>query len=74
MFTLIGTNNAKQISISATDQSSGINPTRMEHLSLSMINIGSKYLAMSSVRLGNKLIVNDNQASDSIHRPVQGDW
>ena len=45
----------------------------MEHLSLLVIYIGSKYLTISSARLGDKLTVNSNQASAPMDRRGQVD-
>ena len=44
----------------------------MEHILLSAVTIGSKKLAISRARLDNMLI-NTNQASDSIYRWVNSD-
>ena len=44
------------------DQLADTNRTRMEHISLSEITIGSKELVISSAQLGDKLIVHANQA------------
>ena len=63
-----GINNAKKISNQTTDQLVYTNQNRMEQLSLSTTNIGSKYLEICSARLGNKLIKHANQESASIDR------
>ena len=65
-------NAAKQISISEADQSTDTNRTRMKHLFLPVVNIGSKYLMVCSVLLGNKLIAEANQAITSIGRRGHG--
>ena len=51
-------------------QSLDTNRTRIEHLSLSAITIGSKELAISSARLGKNRIVDYNQAS--FHIDIRG--
>ena len=67
---IFGRNTSKQISISRTDQSADTNRTRMEHLLVLTITIGSKELAIISVHLGNKLILHDNQAINFVD--IQG--
>ena len=71
---MFGRNNDKKISILATDQSIDTNRTRMEHLSLKTVTIGSKYLAIGSAQLGEKLIVESNQASTYIERRGHDYW
>ena len=66
-------NTAKKISTSMPDQSTDTNHTRMEHISLSAFNIGSKELAIGSVRLVNQIIAEANQANDSIDIRQHGD-
>ena len=73
MTTPFGRITANKISISATDQSADINPTRIEHLSLLTTTIGSKEIAIGSAQLGNKLILESNQSSTSIDKQGQGD-
>ena len=58
---------AKKISIAATYQSTDTNRTRMEHLSLLEVTIGSKKLNMGSARLGDNIIKESNQAITSIY-------
>ena len=65
---------ANQISILVMNQSTDTNHTRMEHLLLSARTTGSKYLAIGSARLRDKLIAEANQSSASIDRWVHGDW
>ena len=72
--TLFGRNPAKQIPISATDQSTNTNCTRVKHLSLPEVTIVSKYIAIGSARFGDKLIAESNQAIYSIDKRGQGDW
>ena len=55
-----------------TDQLVDTNRTRMEHILLSAITIGPKYLAISSAQLGDKLIVNADQAIAPIDRQRHG--
>ena len=55
------------------DQSADTNRTRMKHLSLLAITIGYNYLAISSARLGDNIIMNDNKVSTSIDRQVHSD-
>ena len=64
--TLFGRNNAKIILILVTNQLTDTNRTRMEHLLLPTVTIGSKYLAIGSVQLGDKIIAEYNRASTSI--------
>ena len=56
------------------DQSTDTNRTRTEHLSLSAVTIESKDLVIYSAQLGDKIIVEANQASTSIDRRRNGDW
>ena len=46
----------------------------MEHLSLLATTIGLKELAIGSARLGNKIIPEDNQASNYLDRKGHGGW
>ena len=46
----------------------------MEHLSLSAVAIGSKYLEIGSARLGNKIIVEANQWVTFIEKRGHSDW
>ena len=69
-----GRNTAKQIFILATDQQPDTNRTSMEHLSFPATPIGSKELAVGSMRLGNNIMTEANQSSASIDRWVHGDW
>ena len=62
------------MSISTVHQSEDNNCTRMEHLSLLTITIGSKYLAISIARLGDNIIVNYNQSSAFIYGRGNGAW
>ena len=70
VITPFGRNTAKQIPILVTDQSTNTNHTRMQHILLLDITIGSKYLAIVSLRLVNKLVTEANQASASFD--IQG--
>ena len=67
---IFGRNTSNQISISRMDQSADTNRTRIEHLLVLTITIGSKELAIISVHLGNKLILHDNQAINFVD--IQG--
>ena len=71
--TAFGRNTTKQIFIPTIDHLVDNNRTRMEHILLLETTIGSKYLTIGSVRLGCKLIIEDNQAQASIDRWVKGD-
>ena len=64
--TLFGRNNAKIILILETNQLTDTNRTRMEHLLLTSVTIGSKDLAIGIARLGDKIIAEYNRASTSI--------
>ena len=70
--TPLGINTAKQIYILATYQLIDTNRTRIEHLSLSAVTIGSKYLVIGSARLGDKIVLEAKQASTSIDRQGHG--
>ena len=70
---LFGRNTAKRISISAMDQSTDTNHTRMKHLSFPAVTIGSKYLAIGSARLGKNLIKESNQLTTFIDIRGHGD-
>ena len=54
--------------MSVTDQLADTNRTRMEHLSLPATTIGLKYIEIGTVRLGNNIITEANQASVVIYR------
>ena len=56
-----------------TDQSADTNWTRMEHILLLTITIGSKYLTISSAWLGENFIVYANQSRASIDKREHGD-
>ena len=58
----------RQISISTKVQSTDNNCTRMEHLLLSAITIGSNELTTDSSQLGDKLVMEANQSRSSIDR------
>ena len=71
--TAFGRSATNKTPILTTDQSADTNHTSMEHLSLSTIIIGSKYIVISSEWLGNKLIVSANQESTPIDIRGHGD-
>ena len=69
-----GRNTAKRISTLKTDQLADTNHTRVEHISLSATNIRPKELVIGSTRLGENIIAEANQPSDSIDRWGHSDW
>ena len=72
MTTPFGINNAKQISVLTTDQLADTNHTRTDHLLFLATNIGPKEITISIKRLGDNIIVEDNQARSSIDRRGNG--
>ena len=55
------------------NQLADTNRTKMEHLSLTSMTKGSKYLAISGVRLGHKILMHTNQLMDTIDKQGHGD-
>ena len=71
--TKFGRNNAKKIFISAMDQPTDTNRTRMEHLLLSAVNLGSKDITIGSEWLDKNIITEANQSRNYIDRRGNSD-